>query len=412
ELRRAALPARGDQGNGSARQALLDEPLRLPRPGAGDPRPQGPGREHGLDDHLPRRAQAVPARVPRHAPPGAARRRKAALRRLLHVRDGLPGAVHLHRGGRVRGPGHREVPGPLRDRRAALHRLRLLRRGLPEGRHPDGHRNARAGGALTAAGGVREGGAPAGAGRRAPERRAHLPRPAAHAVAARAGGAGRHQQGRPKPSLRLVGFDQSRGGVAVIRPRRGDIMRIPFVWAIPVACVVACVSGCTQPSGAVPSESSINTLSLENRLAAESPDDSDEVGVRARAAQGLRFSPVAVRTSALTRRQMLRVGLGSYIVNGTADCNGCHGSAAGFLAGGNPFSLGGAGVVYARNLTGLTLTEDQFMETMRTGKDHRDQSGMLVVMPWLIFRWMSDEDLKAVYAYLRAVPPLQNAVRP
>ena len=188
-------------------------------------------------------------------------------------------------------------------------------------------------------------------------------------------------------------------------------MRIPFVWAIPVACVVACVSGCTQPSGAVPSESSSNTLSLENRLAAESRDDSDEVGVKARAAQGLRISPVAVRTSGLTRRQMLRVGLGSYIVNGTADCNGCHGSAAGFLAGGNPFSLGGAGVVYARNLTGLTLTEDQFMETMRTGKDHRDQSGMLVVMPWLIFRWMSDEDLKAVYAYLRAVPPVQNAVR-
>ena len=195
-------------------------------------------------------------------------------------------------------------------------------------------------------------------------------------------------------------------------------MRIPFVWAIPVACVVACVSGCTQPSGSVPSESSSNTLSLENRLAAESRDDSDEVGVRARAAQGLRISPVAVRTSGLTRRQMLRVGLGSYIVNGTADCNGCHGSAAGFLAGGNPFFLDRAGhVVWSRNLTpdantGLTLTEDQFVQTIRTGKDHLDQSRMLVVMPWLIYRWMSDEDLKAVYAYLRAVPPVQNAVPP
>jgi len=192
-------------------------------------------------------------------------------------------------------------------------------------------------------------------------------------------------------------------------------MRIPFVWAIPVACVVACVSGCTQPSGAVPSESSSNTLSLENRLAAESRDDSDEVGVRARAAQGLRISPVAVRTSGLTRRQMLRVGLGSYIVNGTADCNGCHGSAAGFLAGGNPFFLDRAGhVVWSRNLTpdantGLTLTEDQFVQTIRTGKDHLDQSRMLVVMPWLIYRWMSDEDLKAVYAYLRALPPSGSA---
>lgn len=199
-------------------------------------------------------------------------------------------------------------------------------------------------------------------------------------------------------------------------------MRVPFVWAIPVACVVASVSACTQSSGGVPTESSGNTLSLETRLAVESRagagDDSDEVGLRARAAKGLQISPVPLRTSGLTRRQMLRVGLGSYIVNGTADCNGCHGSAAGFLAGGNPFFLDRARhVVWSRNLTpdantGLTLTEDQFVQTIRTGKDHLDQSRMLVVMPWLIYRWMSDEDLKAVYAYLRAVPPAQNAVPP
>jgi mono/diheme cytochrome c family protein len=50
---------------------------------------------------------------------------------------------------------------------------------------------------------------------------------------------------------------------------------------------------------------------------------------------------------------------------------------------------------------------------MRMGKDfHRDQVKMLVVMPWLIFRWMSDEDLKAIYAYLRALPPVHNVVPP
>ena len=54
------------------------------------------------DAPVPRGAGAVSAGLPRPAPARAARGRQAALRRLLHVRDRLPGAVHLHRGGRVR----------------------------------------------------------------------------------------------------------------------------------------------------------------------------------------------------------------------------------------------------------------------------------------------------------------------
>jgi mono/diheme cytochrome c family protein len=144
-----------------------------------------------------------------------------------------------------------------------------------------------------------------------------------------------------------------------------------------------------------------------------------EGGFRARSERGLEISPVPLQTSELTNEQRMRVGLGSYIVNGTADCGGCHSSPAGFLSGGNPFFLDRAGhVVWSRNLTpdastGMALTEAQFFEVMRTGKDfHRDQVKMLVVMPWLIFRWMSDEDLKAIYAYLRALPPVHNVVPP
>src|SRR5262249_37474141 len=56
-------------------------------------------------------------------------------------------------------------------------------------------------------------------------------------------------------------------------------------------------------------------------------------------------------------------------------------------------------------------TEDQFVEVIRTGRDlHQDASKMLLVMPWPIFRWMSDQDLRALYAYLRAVPPAHNEV--
>jgi len=37
---------------------------------------------------------------------------------------------------------------------------------------------------------------------------------------------------------------------------------------------------------------------------------------------------------------------------------------------------------------------------------------MLVVMPWTTLRWSSDVDLDAIYAYLRAVPAVANAVTP
>ena len=98
---------------------------------------------------------------------------------------------------------------------------------------------------------------------------------------------------------------------------------------------------------------------------------------------------------------------------------GCHTSPAGFLAGGNPFPLDAAGhLVRSRNLTpdsatGLQLSEAQFIEALRTGRDfHTGQNTMLVVMPWLYLRYQSDGDLEAIYAYLRAIPAVSNAVPP
>jgi len=170
-------------------------------------------------------------------------------------------------------------------------------------------------------------------------------------------------------------------------------------------------------------------LTLDSNSSVQTEDaEAGESGFRARSQRGLEISPVPLQTSELTHEQRMRVGLGSYIVNGTADCGGCHSSPAGFLSGGNPFFLDRAGhVVWSRNLTpdaktGMALTEGQFFEAIRTGRDfhgdrhrpHREveQVKMLVVMPWLIFRWMSDEDLKAIYAYLRALPPVYNVVPP
>jgi hypothetical protein len=141
-------------------------------------------------------------------------------------------------------------------------------------------------------------------------------------------------------------------------------------------------------------------------------------GRGARAAQGLAISPVPLSLEGKSGRERMLIGLGSYIVNAASDCAGCHSGPAGFLAGGNPFSLGGGQVVRSRNLTpdpttGLPLTRDQFLEAVRTGRDfHPGQTRMLVVMPWTTLRWASDFDLDAIYAYLRAVPAVRNAVPP
>lgn len=138
----------------------------------------------------------------------------------------------------------------------------------------------------------------------------------------------------------------------------------------------------------------------------------------ARAARGLQVSPVPIDTKNLSAEDRLKVGIGSYIVNGPGLCTGCHTSAAGFLSGGTPFPLGGGKVVFARNLTpdpatGLQLNEWQLLDTLRTGRDrHAPGDRMLVVMPWLYFRWMSEADMHAIYAYLRAIPPVRNAVPP
>ena len=75
------------------------------------------------------------------------------------------------------------------------------------------------------------------------------------------------------------------------------------------------------------------------------------------------------------------------------------------VAGGTPF---GPGLVSA-NLTpdakgrpeGLTLV--QFVQTIRTGRDH-DDGHILQVMPWPVYQDLRFDDLKAIYTYLRAIP--------
>lgn len=158
------------------------------------------------------------------------------------------------------------------------------------------------------------------------------------------------------------------------------------------------------------------------------------------------------------------VGKGSYIVNGKGDCNGCHNSpdlggewaaghnpffgqpklinANGYLGGGSQFGpfpgkgMGGVGqlIVYSRNLTpdasGLPEgghTFEEFLTIIRTGHDFDlahpacptlgvegciasppFDASLLQVMPWPVQSNMSDDDLRAVYEYLRAIPCISH----
>jgi len=74
------------------------------------------------------------------------------------------------------------------------------------------------------------------------------------------------------------------------------------------------------------------------------------------------------------------------------------------------------GVSFARNLTpdqttGMGIwTEEMFMKTLRSGKHWGTSRPILPPMPWQDFSKMTDNDLKAVYAYLRSIKPIKNQV--
>lgn len=149
--------------------------------------------------------------------------------------------------------------------------------------------------------------------------------------------------------------------------------------------------------------------------------------------RGFQISPVPLD---LQGKDLALVGLGSYIVNAQGGCNDCHTNPP-FAPGGNPhqgepkeinadrYLAGGSlfgPVITSRNLTpdasgkpaGLTFA--QFRQVMRTGKDLKNlppfvpsqTNDLLQVMPWPVYGEMLDHDLRAVYEFLRAIPPLEG----
>jgi mono/diheme cytochrome c family protein len=119
------------------------------------------------------------------------------------------------------------------------------------------------------------------------------------------------------------------------------------------------------------------------------------------------------------------VALGEYLVN-TAGCRDCHTPRAGGqpipgkdFAGGSAFPLPSGYVAHSKNITPDAVsgiggwTQDMFVKRFAA---YRDASAMPRVvangpntpMPWSMYAGMSDEDLAAIYAYLRTTPAVST----
>ena len=114
-----------------------------------------------------------------------------------------------------------------------------------------------------------------------------------------------------------------------------------------------------------------------------------------------------------------QVAYGDYMVR-LSVCRDCHTpmdaqgqSIPGMdFAGGNTL-FGPFGQIWSGNITpapsGIPYyTEELFLEMMRTGMVNARK--IHDMMPWNMYRKQTDDDLKAIFAYLKTVPPVQHRV--
>ena len=121
--------------------------------------------------------------------------------------------------------------------------------------------------------------------------------------------------------------------------------------------------------------------------------------------------PPAVAASASPEQRQ-----GEYLVR-IGHCTGCHSANK---TGGGVLLLGG-GIVFVRpwgTVASANITPDasgiayydeaQFVRTIRTGQV--GARPLSATMPWRFLRRLRDDDLKAIYAYLRTLPPVPHRV--
>lgn len=80
-------------------------------------------------------------------------------------------------------------------------------------------------------------------------------------------------------------------------------------------------------------------------------------------------------------------------------------------------AVGGWGISFGANLTSDATgignwSEQQFLTAIRKGKFKGMETGrdLLPPMPWFMYRNLTDEDLKSIFAYLKSTKPVKNVV--
>jgi len=119
---------------------------------------------------------------------------------------------------------------------------------------------------------------------------------------------------------------------------------------------------------------------------------------------------------ALAQASQQEIARGRYVFGATGGC-GCH------TAKGQPANAGGRrydgpfGTVYSSNITpdretGIgSWTDEQIVTATRLGRRPNGER-LLPVHPYPVFNGMAAEDLKALVAFLRSVPPVKRANQP
>ena len=110
------------------------------------------------------------------------------------------------------------------------------------------------------------------------------------------------------------------------------------------------------------------------------------------------------------------VGRGKYVFGAAGGC-GCHTEPKGTLnAGGRKYD-GPFGTVYSTNITpdretGIgAWTDEQIITAIRLGRRPNGER-LIPVHPYTVFNGMAAEDLQAMVAYLRTVPPVNRRNQP
>ena len=138
---------------------------------------------------------------------------------------------------------------------------------------------------------------------------------------------------------------------------------------------------------------------------------------------------IGPKARALTARKFQstpeRLARGEYLVRSVGDCMACHADhdwtahdapvLVNTLGAGQNMNMvkGFPGKVYATNITPDAATgvgswsDDQLARGIREGVAH-DGRALFPFMPYLDFRYMSDEDLASVIVYLRSLPPVHK----